>query len=541
VEHQGAIYLATNRGVFRQLGPETRLVAGTQGQAWKLHPVAGQLLCAHNRGTLLIENDRANLISGPTGTWWFQTMNDSTIIQSTYTGLSVISKKNGDWQTSERIRDGNLHLIKFYVGPDNEIVGIHPHIGYYTGTLSPGYDQLEAQQRHLPENSLDNLAETEIFFVGQNVYFLIGGNFHTFAETSFTPVTADSTDYPLLETLKCRLKQQEEDKAGLAFSLSDSTYLFPTDYGFYILNKIEDCSLPLREARIQFFTVDESLPKVGDSVIALRPNFNRLAIQLQKNIATKGNFRYLLKGWNTQWTPLGNAGEIVFENIKPGAYELLLEVAEGETLRLAIVTVAAPWYQTRWGYLSFVAIGLVLFYLLQRYNDRQMKKQALRHRLETERKLKEISISNENRELQQALIHKSEQLANSAMMLVKRDKLLNELKLRVKKLKLSGNQATIKDELVRKITQDTREDWALFQTNFNAVHQDFFTRLAARHQALSNTERQLAAYIRMDLRSKEIAPLFNISIRSLENKRYRLRQSLGLDQGENLKEYLQQL
>ncbi|MBK8518387.1 MAG: hypothetical protein IPL55_19520 [Saprospiraceae bacterium] len=52
---------------------------------------------------------------------------------------------------------------------------------------------------------------------------------------------------------------------------------------------------------------------------------------------------------------------------------------------------------------------------------------------------------------------------------------------------------------------------------------------------------KLAAYLKMNLSSKEIAPLFNISIRGLENKRYRLRKKLGLPNDFNLSEYFYNL
>ena len=51
----------------------------------------------------------------------------------------------------------------------------------------------------------------------------------------------------------------------------------------------------------------------------------------------------------------------------------------------------------------------------------------------------------------------------------------------------------------------------------------------------------LCAYIRMDLMSKEIAPLLNISIRGVEISRYRIRQKLALSQKDNLTEFLQSL
>jgi hypothetical protein len=52
---------------------------------------------------------------------------------------------------------------------------------------------------------------------------------------------------------------------------------------------------------------------------------------------------------------------------------------------------------------------------------------------------------------------------------------------------------------------------------------------------------QDCAYIRMDLLSKEIAPLFNISICGVEISSYRLRKKMGIDIKVYLSEFLYKL
>lgn len=56
---------------------------------------------------------------------------------------------------------------------------------------------------------------------------------------------------------------------------------------------------------------------------------------------------------------------------------------------------------------------------------------------------------------------------------------------------------------------------------------------------MNNKDKLLCAYIKMNLLSKEIAPLMNISLRGVEISRYRLRKKLNLSEGENLVEFLQ--
>ena len=83
------------------------------------------------------------------------------------------------------------------------------------------------------------------------------------------------------------------------------------------------------------------------------------------------------------------------------------------------------------------------------------------------------------------------------------------------------------------------DDLQAFQTSFDSVHHDFFRQLEAAYPSLTPKEKLLCAYIKMNLLSKEIAPLLNISLRGVEISRYRLRKKLNLTEGENLIEFLQ--
>jgi DNA-binding CsgD family transcriptional regulator len=80
------------------------------------------------------------------------------------------------------------------------------------------------------------------------------------------------------------------------------------------------------------------------------------------------------------------------------------------------------------------------------------------------------------------------------------------------------------------------EDWAQFAVHFDRVHVDFLKRLRERFPHLSVNDHKLCAYLRMNLATKEIAPLLNISVRGVEASRYRLRKKLGLPNDANLTE-----
>ena len=74
---------------------------------------------------------------------------------------------------------------------------------------------------------------------------------------------------------------------------------------------------------------------------------------------------------------------------------------------------------------------------------------------------------------------------------------------------------------------------------FQEIRPQFIKELSKRATAkLSSTELRLAMLLRLNLSSKEIAPLLNISVRSVEIKRYRLRKKMELEHEDSLVEYI---
>ncbi len=98
------------------------------------------------------------------------------------------------------------------------------------------------------------------------------------------------------------------------------------------------------------------------------------------------------------------------------------------------------------------------------------------------------------------------------------------------------------EELIKEVDDNFNldEQWELFQRHFEAVHPGFFSRLGKEYPNLTHNELKLCAYLRINLSSKEIAQILNISVDSAITKRYRLRKKLNLQNESNLIEFLMQ-
>lgn len=71
------------------------------------------------------------------------------------------------------------------------------------------------------------------------------------------------------------------------------------------------------------------------------------------------------------------------------------------------------------------------------------------------------------------------------------------------------------------------------------VYNDFLKRLGEKFPRLTVSDKKMCAYLKMGLSSKDIAPLLNMTVRSIEMTRYRIRKKLGLSREDNLTEFLQ--
>ena len=81
-------------------------------------------------------------------------------------------------------------------------------------------------------------------------------------------------------------------------------------------------------------------------------------------------------------------------------------------------------------------------------------------------------------------------------------------------------------------------DWEQFEAHFDQVHENFLRNLRNAYPNLTPKDQKLCAYLRMNLTTKEIAPLMNISVRGVEISRYRLRKKLELETDTNLVDFI---
>jgi DNA-binding CsgD family transcriptional regulator len=198
-----------------------------------------------------------------------------------------------------------------------------------------------------------------------------------------------------------------------------------------------------------------------------------------------------------------------------------------------------PWYLSVLAYISYFLIVLAGLLIFRRRIIERTRQKESRDREEREREL--IKLRNEK--LQAELSFKSSELASSTMAIIKKNEFLMNVKdmLRIQKEQL-GTRYPDKyyDTLVQKIDDNmaSQDEWKVFEANFERAHEQFMNTLKDNYIDLTPSDLRLCAFLRMNLSSKEIAPLLGISVRGVENHRYRLRKKLNLDADSNLTEFI---
>ncbi|NNK90721.1 MAG: hypothetical protein HKO89_08955, partial [Saprospiraceae bacterium] len=205
-------------------------------------------------------------------------------------------------------------------------------------------------------------------------------------------------------------------------------------------------------------------------------------------------------------------------------------------------TIKPPWYES----ILFNVIYLLVAFLILAgliLIPRSKYRRKVRDLENVQEKSKDEIDQLKNEKLKAELEFKDKQLASSMMHIVQKNEVLSKVKEEAKILKKYIKDPKAEKELRKLISilsNDERldEDWEKFTFYFDQVHTDFLKRLKYEHPVLSPKDQKLCAYLRMNLTTKEIAPLLNISVRGVEISRYRLRKKLQLDPSTNLNEFM---
>ena len=150
---------------------------------------------------------------------------------------------------------------------------------------------------------------------------------------------------------------------------------------------------------------------------------------------------------------------------------------------------------------------------------------------------------NESDRLEHELKNTNQDLTNFALDIARKNEFTISIDSKLKQIKKTTD-VSLKERLLQELIFKTNthlkinSDFELFQNNIEKVNQEFFQSLLKSHPELTTNEVHLCGLIRLGLTIKDIASIKNISPKSVEVNRYRLRKKLSLVEGADLNQFL---
>ncbi len=581
------LYAGTNHGIFYKNHladgfDKFRLLPGSQGQTWDLQVFDNQLIAGHNSGSFRLSGNQLTPLFTSTGVYTtvVHPVRSDILVQGTYTGIVVLKKDSrGTWQFSNGIEGFTQSARKLFFDKNERLWVLHPRQGLFLVTLDSSLRKATGIENLSTANGLPSAYNLDVSRIGEDLIVKSDSLFFTWDEKTqqFTRKTAIGTEplnpgnYRLLSgranewfkafptfvqyfntkknTLRIPLPTGSEQIAVLA----DSSYLFCLDDGYIILppgeysnmKTLNDFPPPLITAA----HAENSRRQLDDlsniiQPFVFKPSENQLKFFFSSpNFTFQPAMRHRLIGFHETWSPFQLESSKEFTNLPPGDYEFQVQSELTDEIASFRFTIEPKWFQTVWAKVVYLCLLLATFWLLLKWHDRRMQAQERRLQLEKERELEQHRIEARNEILQTEILNKSRKLADTTMNLVRKNEMLMKIKEELEQASRSQKsippaRAFTKMEHLIDEHLTSEDDWKVFESNFNQLHDQFFKRLKDQYPDLTPGDLRLAAYLKMNLSSKEIAPLLNISVRGVENKRYRLRQKMNLDSEVNLTEYL---
>ncbi len=598
----GKLLLATNQGVYfinysdvnkSNILAQSRLIAGTQGQAWTLKNIDNKLYCAHNKGLKEILPDMT--VREPyyvnTGVYDLieaEIKGQKLLLLSTYTSLKVINQEKNTVSEMYQLPEAIINTEIDHLG---NIWLEHPDRGVYKCKLNNKLDAIESSSFY-GGNTGDGLPyKMRIFKVGGRILFLGDNQFYTYNDIADKIILNDVLNecFKHIKKLKKVIHIQNDHywamtessiykfsydgyKASLLerynigandlsmvngyeniATLDDDINLICLDNGFLLYtnpntNSISNVTNTLNPPYLKTI---QATNKNGESIYYSSPdkpeiqfNYNAVSFKFSAEavFATNLSFEYMLDGLDKEWLRANKTNVVSYARLPEGEYTFMVRtVDELGNYSVPIhfpFRVLPPWYLSGWAYLGyfmlFLAITFFVWYSIIRYYQKQHRRKI---RIWESEKLKRKNV-----ELQDEIEKKNSELLTQTSFIIQKNELIIKIKELVESF-YTKERSKILAPLYQKINAllnnhlDSEDDWKMFLIKFEEKHTGFFKKMKNLYPELTSNDLKLCACLKLNLDTKDIASLMNLSVRAVENNRYRLRKKLNLQPSDNLNDF----
>ena len=572
-KYKGDFYLASNTGVYSFTGNDLKLIENAGDHTWNLEEIDGVLYANHNTGIYQIIDKSFIPIDTRTGSFSIDKINETKkeLLISHYTGVSIYDRGSGELR---ELKELNFPVKNVVFEDDNTFWAAHPYEGIYKISHND-FEDLEI-------NKIRSLGDKEnfnpkVYKINNQVIAYVNGqwykynpfqdDFQLFNELKnfngsglisngpehYVFVNSETGNLIFSDLKDEQISVGPKDlnhrlvKSNENFILENDSICYVTlNDGFARINlntlRNENKDQWVSQPFLKEFSDDTQRFSLEEKPIIPYKNSHNITVKAAMPVSKANKLRYNLDGEETL-SGVIESGTLNFRNLKHGDYRLRLS-ASGNSNEVSTkdfeFSIAPPWYLSSSMKMVYLLIALAIIFFIYWMNQQKLKK----HQLQLEAKFEKEHSERLNRIEKERLINeidlKRKELANTTMMAAKKNEVLMEIQGELSKDKSKfSNQFRLK-HIMNKINNavKNKDEWKVFETNFNEVHEDFFKDVLHKYPKLTSKDLKLCSYLKMNLSSKEIAPLMGISVRGVEVHRYRLRKKMDLDSDVNLTKFL---
>lgn len=191
----------------------------------------------------------------------------------------------------------------------------------------------------------------------------------------------------------------------------------------------------------------------------------------------------------------------------------------------------------------FLIIGAIIYNRQKKINFRNKQLLEKDKQIQKAQALLVENERQENERLGHELEQKNKFLTDFALFIGMKNDLLFQVKNKLKSLARRNNEYNELRPIVQQLNQSLRHNTELvgFQENVEKVNIDFIQALIEKYPDITENEKQLAIFLRLNISSKEIADFRAVSLKAIEMSRYRLRKKLNLGKNDSLRKYIQSI
>lgn len=568
----------TNHGIFTSKNQQLNVIPNSQGQVWDIFKKDDEFIIGHNDGTYIYDGvSNLKKVNEVNGGWKFlRSPYESVYFQGNYSGIVVYEDTNdlSKWKFLDKLQKPIRNIAQKQAG---ELWAADTYRSLYRITYDTKFN-VDKVENVSQDNGISNDYGVKLFSYKNEVLFYINNTWYVYNSISG-------------KLVKDNIFNENFKDISDIIPIDDDNFLVLKNGNIYSISQVNRdfiwTSIPEKYYEGRNIIENIKVNKNGDALfmnlddgfISFKLNNSKRKIE---NVFVEGFYKGNLIlddtkidynqsveisvitdyfGYNRpdlfyklndskDFIPI-KKGHLVLNNLSSGNQELEVFYNDGSSFVKTVVydfQVAKPWYFSFWMICVYIILIAGSFFLYYKWNKiRYLEKIKLNEEeLKHQKEILQLELNAENKlKLQEYEKHileievqnKAYEVAGKSLSIAKQSEMIESIKqILEKETDLSQLKSKIKKSI--KINALNKNEWESFQHNLMQSNEDFVHKLSNKYPILTSKDIKLCIYLKMNLSSKEIAPLMNISFRGVELHRYRLRKKLELTSEESLSKFM---